>query len=133
MSPSESVCFTVNAIPPSMNDLIGASYAKLRGFKKKWAKFIGEQIQVTRQRKLLVAWLETGCRVRFEMTVHHSKECDEDNLQSMTKIPLDVLVSKKRLYLLRGDSPREIDRRPVVEMKSTRKEAKTVFRITKVE
>ena len=132
MSPSESVVFTVNEVPPSMNQLIGASYAKLRGYKKKWAKLIGEQIQVTRQRKLLVAWLETGCRVRFEMTVWHSREMDSDNLQSMTKIPLDVLVSKKRLYLLRGDSPREIDRRSVVEMKSIRKDSRVEFRLTRI-
>jgi hypothetical protein len=132
VSPSDAVCFTVNEIPPSMNDLIGASYAKLAGYRKKWAKLIGEQIQVTRQRKLLVAWLETGCRVRFEMTVFHANVCDSDNLQSMTKIPLDVLVSKKRLYLLRGDSPREIDRRPVVEAKSSRKEARCEFRLSRI-
>ncbi len=129
---SESVCFTVYEIPPSMNQMNGASIQRLRGLKDKWQKLIGEQLMITRQREILIGWMFKPHKVRFEMTVHHSKVSDDDNLQSMTKIPLDVLVSRKRLYLLAGDSPKHIERMPVVERKSTRKDARTEFRLTRL-
>lgn len=65
-------------------------------------------------------------RLQVQITMHHTREFDPDNLPAAQKVVLDALVN---IGFLAGDSADKIELLPAVQVKCKRKEIKTIVRI----
>lgn len=77
---------------------------------------------------VLRAWAQCSYKVRFEMTIHHSRMFDPDNLVACAKVPLDAA---KSLGIILDDSPSHIEL-SVKQLKSSRREARTEFKLSRI-
>lgn len=121
------VTLEVRAVPPSPNELRRKfrnphAYKKLRGAWE-WA-LLGSLGPHHRQALILLA--KTAPKLRVQITFHHSREFDPDNLGGTQKIILDALTN---IHFLAGDSAKEIELLPAAQVKCMRKDQKTVIKI----
>ena len=122
----DSVNFFVPRIPPSPNKLHGQNW-RMR-FREKHTWIVELQVGAGREKiQQLREWHEVS-RLRVEMIIHHSRLFDPDNLVSCAKVPLDAA---KWLGFITDDSSKWIELH-VSQVKSSRKEARTEFRLSRI-
>ena len=124
----EVIEFEVPLVPPTINVLMRKHWSYRRNQKGLWACEImaalsdpGEYLDA---RIMKHANTHGYRKLRIEITVHHNREFDQDNLASIGKIPLDAL---KQLGIIVDDSSQYVEF-AAKQVKS--KTVKTVFRIT---
>ena len=75
------------------------------------------------------AWSNLEDRIRVQIIIHHSRLFDPDNMVSCAKVPLDAA---KYLGIISDDSHRCIELE-VSQEKSKRREARTEFKLSRIE
>ena len=127
----EMTILEVPDIPPSPN-VVKRKYRNAHVYKKlrerwEWALLVAPCLH---HRKALVAQAKKVGKLQVQITMHHSRFYDPDNLAGAQKVVLDALVN---IHFLAGDSPDKIDLLPAVQVKCPRKSCKTVVKIGVVE
>lgn len=117
---------TINTIPPSPN-VLRRKYRTPHAYKKLRAAFEWELFSVPSRmhRERLQQQAKCG-KMWVEMTVHHTKLYDMDNLQGSYKPILDALVN---IGFLSGDSPDRLQLLPAKQILCGKSEIKTIVRI----
>lgn len=121
----------VSEVPPSPN-VVKRKYRNPHEYKKlratwEWALF---GAPCAHHRNQLKAQAKKVGRVRVQVTMHHSRPYDPDNLVGAQKVILDALVN---IHFLAGDSADKLDLLPAEQVKCPHKERKTVVRIGAME
>jgi hypothetical protein len=121
----------VREVPPSPNVVKRVyrnphAYKKLRGV---WETAL-LCAPCLHHRNLLKAQAKKAGKLQVQITLHHARMYDPDNLAGAQKVVLDALTN---IGFISGDSADKIDLLPAVQMKCGRKDAKTVVKIGGVE
>jgi hypothetical protein len=119
MNEQFSVMILVPIIPPSSNKLLNMHWSDRTKEKAVWKRTLWAMIQ-GRDKQFLEACCKVKRKMRVEFTFQYRREFDTDNLNFMTKIPLDQL---RHLNFLHDDSPAFCDlhvSQELINAKSTR-------------
>ncbi len=89
------------SLPPSINKLLRTHWAE----RHKQALAYGWEMRAAIAKddiNVLKAWRDLGLKLRVTMQVSTPREYDQDNVQSLAKIPLDAM---KSMQWIRDDGP----------------------------
>lgn len=114
-------------VPPSPN-VLRRKYRNPHAYRKlrthwEWLLLTAPDAH---RRKVLKDGARKAGKVAVQITLHHSRMYDPDNLPASLKPVLDALVN---IGFLSGDSLDKINLLPTVQTKCPRKEIKTVVKI----
>lgn len=101
MSDKYSVGLLVPMLPPTSNKLLNMHWSARVKEKKAWNRTLHAMIQ-GRDKQFLEACCKAKRKMRVEFTFRNRREFDTDNLNFMSKIPLDQM---RHLGFLHEDSP----------------------------
>lgn len=117
----------VRDIPPSPN-VVKRRYRNPHVYKNLrtlWEWNLLTSIGIHHRMRLMEQAKKEG-KLRVQITMHHSRLYDPDNLAGAQKVVLDALVN---IHFLGGDSPDKLNLLPAVQVKCMRKDCKTIVRI----
>jgi len=116
----------VPGIPPSPNVTRrrAFSYFVYRDLRKRWVRDIFAKTD-PRDRRLLIEAAQVQ-KMRVRLTIFHSRDFDEDNLQACQKPVLDAM---RELGYLKDDSRKWLQLERALQVRCTRAEAHTLIEI----
>lgn len=121
------IILEVPEIPPSPN-VVKRKYRHPMAYKNlrslwEWVLFCSPCLH---HRKALKEQAKKAGKLEVQITLHHARMYDPDNLAGAQKVVLDALVN---IGFIGGDSPDKLHLLPAVQVKCKAKDQKTVVKI----